>query len=109
MVAGVSRRIVSCSRGIKVAAIYPNRSEPDWHFWRFGEWSRREPSDIDGKPERVSEREGANQPPLPKQFGDQRFLFLQLRDGLVNLVAAEIVDRKLLHDLQPPAVNAGGE
>ncbi len=29
--------------------------------WRFTEWSRREPSDIYGKPERVSELARANQ------------------------------------------------
>jgi len=34
---------------------------------RFGEWSGREPCDMDGKPERMGEREQANQMSLPRR------------------------------------------
>src|SRR5438270_7778866 len=33
-----------------------------------------------------------------EQLGHHRFLFLQFRDGFVDLLAAEIVDRKFLHN-----------
>ena len=44
-----------------------------------------------------------------EQFAHERFLFFQLRHRLVDLVAAEIVERKFLHDLPFATANTHGK
>jgi hypothetical protein len=46
-----------------VASLAPKEPGGDEDGWRFTEWSRREPNDMDGQVERPSERERASQTP----------------------------------------------